>query len=314
MKSLILVVVLGLICCSCKTSNYIKYHRIINEAEYSFYQQDYNASSQQYSQAFKKVKQPFERDMYFYAVSLWEIHERDQAIMLMDTLYGLDWILSESGYFDDMDLLLKEDLLRSNVENTELILIRRNESKYAALIDSLWLADQAKRIPHRDFQIEFPFDTVRQKSLWEEINTVDAMNIAFLDSLIKADGFFGGINMPESPNSLGHFLIHHPTWVLNNEKWLLKAIKKGAIFPADYARIYDKALLERGDSTVYYGYFGTKLGNVTPETIFKRCKRIGLSPYYIKTTPLPRKNGVAPINRHFYYDYYELNKDKFCCY
>ncbi len=313
MKKLIQITCVLLLLYSCKTQNYIKYHQIINEAEYSFYHGDYIAASKLYKKGFNKVKTPFEIDTYLYSASLWEIGEHDKSIALLDTVRGLEWALPKSGYFQGMDSITMKELISANKIKLNAIEKKRDSSKYITIMDSLWQIDQLARNTYNKYKSEFPYDTINLTLEWRKVDVCDSLNIEFLDSLIQKDGFIGGIKMPENPYIFGRFFIHHYDYVLSHKKEFIKAIKRGEVLPTEYATAYDKGIWFYKSPIDYYGCFQKNLDGVTPDIAFKRCEKIGLSPYYIKNVQLPRKKGNQPI-LHPNFDYYESRKSSFSCY
>jgi len=313
---------------SCKSSNYIKYHSIINEAEYSFYKEDYITSSKLYRKAFKKVRIPFENDMFFYSASLWEIGDRKLSIELLDTIGPLDSYLNKTGFFENMDTTIKSKLLASNKIKVDRIDSIRLSNPLIPILDSLTEKDQFYRRQYYEFKLNFPDDTSLLMSIKKKINIVDSLNLITIDSLINIHGFVGGVNFPTFPQVMRVFMLHNPEWVLNNPKLFYDAINTGRLWPGDYACAYDKAVINYKsyvskekydrykfplDTLEKYGQFNKDTCNVSPEVVFYESTKIGVSPYFLDSVPFTKKKGKTP-QKHLYYEYYEKRKKDFRCY
>lgn len=313
---------------SCKSSNYIKYHNIVNEAEYAFYKEDYNTASMLYAKAFKKVKIPFENDMFFFSASLWEIGEQNKAIKLLDSIGPLDVYLNKTGFFENMDPTIKINLLASNKIKVDRIDSIRLSNPLIPILDSLHERDQFYRHQKSVITQNFPDDSIMLKNINRKIKIQDSLNLLVIDSLFKVHGFIGGLYFPTYPQVMRVFMLHNPEWVLNNPKLFYDAINTGRLWPGDYACAYDKAVMnyktyaskeefERykfpQDTLEKYGQFDRKNCKVSPETVFSESRKIGVSPYFQDNIPFTKKKGKTP-QKHLYYEYYEKRKKDFRCY
>lgn len=298
---------------SCKSTNYIKYHRIVCEAEYSFYNGDYHSASQLYEKAFKKVKVPFENDMYFFSASLWEIDKHDEAIALLDTINNTEWALTKSVFFQGMDSTTRNEIISANKIKVKEIDTRRDNHPLFAIFHVIDSNDQIARRNWEKIMSEFPNDKLIQQQYWSKVDSVDSVNLTVIDSLIKVHGFIGGVFFPAHPKIMQLSIMHQLEWVYENPKLFKKAIKRGRLLPEVYAIAYDKALLSYYDTVVKYGQFTNKLNSVDPEYVFEQSKKIGVSPYYKEWVHFPKRKGSQP-EKHIYYDYYEARKSRFSCY
>jgi len=327
-KYLLVILTFSFLLNSCKSSNYIKYHNIVNEAEYSFYKEDYITASQLYRKAFKKVRIPFENDMFFYSASLWEIGEQKLSLELLDTIGPLDAYLNKTGFFENMDPTLKSDLLASNKIKVDRIDSIRLSNPLIPILDSLTEKDQFYRHQYYEFKQNFPDDTILLQNINRKIKIQDSLNLIFIDSLFKIHGFIGGLNFPTFPQVMIVFMLHNPEWVLNNPKLFHDAINTGKLWPGDYACAYDKAVInyktyaskeefERykfpQDTLERYGQFDSNNCKVSPETVFHESTKIGVSPYFRDSVSFTKKKGKTP-QKHLYYEYYEKRKKDFRCY
>src|SRR5574343_46214 len=313
---------------SCKSSNYIKYHNIVNEAEYAFYNEDYITASKLYGKAFKKVKTPFEHDMFFYSASLWEIGEQKKSLMLLDTIGPLDAYLNKTGFFENMDPTIKSNLLASNKLKVDKIDSIRLSNPLIPILDSLTDKDHFYRRQKILILQNSPVDSLLLQLINRQIKIQDSLNLIVIDSLIKVHGFIGGLNFPTYPQVMRVFMLHNTEWVLNNPKLFYDAINTGRLWPGDYACAYDKAVMnyktyaskeefERykfpQDTLERYGQFNSDTCNVSPETVFYESTKIGVSPYFQDNVPFTKKKGKTP-EKHLYYEYYKKRKKDFRCY
>ncbi len=323
-----IILVLFFLINSCKSSNYIKYHNIVNEAEYAFYNEDYLTASKLYGKAFKKVKIPFENDMFFYSASLWEIGEQKKSLKLLDTIGPLDAYLNKTGFFEKMDPTIKSSLLTSNQLKVDKIDSIRLSNPLIPILDSLQERDQFFRSQKSVILQNFPDDSIMLVNINRKIKIQDSLNLIVIDSLFKIHGFIGGLYFPTYPQVMRVYMLHNPEWVLNNPELFYDAIKTGRLWPGDYACAYDKAVMnyktyaskeefERyrfpQDTLEKYGQFDRKNCKVSPETVFSESTKIGVSPYFQDNVSFPKKKDKTP-EKHLYYEYYEKHKKDFRCY
>lgn len=271
-------------------------------------------ASELYGKAFNTVDVPFETDMYYYSASLWEIGKRSKSISLLDTLYGIEWIFSKTGFFTGIDEVTKDSIIQLNKVKLSVIDARRANNPIIAIFDSIEKRDQIARRSFEEVLMEFPNDTLKLNIAWEAVSKVDSLNLVIIDSLINANGFMGGVYFPANPKIMHLSMLHQLEWVYNNPSIFIKAIKQGRLLPEDFAVAYDKAMLIYAEDTVVrYGQFNSKLEGVSPEEVFKYAKSIGVSPYFNEWVTFPRKKGKQP-KKHLYYEYFEREKKHFSCY
>lgn len=309
MKNLIIFLLIVLTQISCKTKSYIKYQNRINEAEFAFFNEDYEAASNHYKNAFKKVRIPFEDDIYFYAVSLWQVGDKDESIKLLDTLIDTRFALTQSGYFENMNAELRDSILKRNDPIVDSIRKVRSNNPTKKILDSIFQLDISVRKTVLEYIKEYPNDTLGIDQQWENILIQDSLNLMVIDSL----NFIGGVHFPSHPYIVGYLLIHQTEWVSQNKRKLNKAIKDGRLFPVYYACPIDYNLVKQGDTAVYYGQWSQLLDGVSPEEVFKRSIKLGISPYYNKYIRIPKKKGLKP-KEHLYFEYYRQHKEQFDCY
>ena len=229
MIKIILVLTPIIFIVSCKSNNYLKYHRYINEAEYSFFNEDYRTASKLYGKAFQKVPVPFEEHMYFYAASLWETGDHVQSIQLLDTLYGVEWILTKSGFFQGMDSLVRNEVIRKNKEKMVAIDERRNHHPLLAVFDTIEKRDQKPRLEYNQNYHIYALDTVKFEQIMREITLIDSLNLLVIDSLIQIHGFIGGVHFPSNPRIMHLTMLHQLEWVYESKKLFKKSHQAGTL-------------------------------------------------------------------------------------
>jgi tetratricopeptide (TPR) repeat protein len=314
MKFIVSIIIVTLALASCKTNNYLKYHRIVNEAEYSFFNEDYKTASELYTKAFKKVPTPFEDDMYYLSASLWEIGEFDQSIALLDTLPDLESKLTESGFYQGMDPALHRDLILKNWKRRTLIIERYANDPLIAVMDSVVKRDLKARDDYFGLINAGESDSLTIEAALQEFKATNARNLTTIDSLFSIHGYLGGVYYPRSILFNLTVLSLKTDWVYNHPDQAKKAIKQGRLLPGLYANAYDRAMLYyTKDTLVRYGQYTSYLNGVSPEEVFEDAKKIGVSPYFDETIHFPTKKGRQP-QKHLYYDYYKTHKDRFNCY
>ncbi|MCC7454917.1 MAG: hypothetical protein IT222_12175 [Crocinitomix sp.] len=314
MKIIFTFFIVVLVLVSCKTNNYLKYHRIVNEAEYSFFNEDYQTASELFEKAFKKVPIPFENDMHYLSASLWEIGEFERSVALLDTLHGVEYALTKSGFYQGMDSITRNEIIQNNKEKIAVIDRRRANNPIVDVLVAVNKRDLVARSHWQEIVNDNPNDSLLSKQAWSEVDRVDSINLLVIDSLFEIHGFIGGVFYPANLIIMHISLLHQLEWVYNNPKLFKKAIKQGRLVPCYYAIAYDKAMLYyKNDTIVQYGQFSTKLNGVSPEEVFKAASKIGVSPYFEEWVHFPREKGRQP-KKHFYYEYYAAKKDRFNCY
>ncbi|MCH2229657.1 MAG: hypothetical protein MK105_04870 [Crocinitomicaceae bacterium] len=304
MKFAIIIILFTSILLSCKTNGYIRYHNRINEAEFSFFNGDYNSALKHYQNAFHKVHKPFENDLYYYAVCLWEVKDYNTAIKTLDTLTKTNFALTKSGFFQGINSELKDSILKANSIFVDSINNSRINHPLRISLDSVFNLDIELRN-----KLYNSLDSIQTKELWKQIHTQDSNNLEY----IKSINFVGGVHLPCNPRKVGELLIHQLDWVNNNKKTLKKAIKDGRLSPVHYASSYDYSMVHLGSDKVYYGQWSELIQGQRPKKIFNRSIRIGVSPYFKKDVNLPKKKGMEPLKLSNY-EYYSKRKNHFNCY
>jgi tetratricopeptide (TPR) repeat protein len=314
MKFIVPIIIVTVALASCKTNNYLKYHRIVNEAEYSFFNGDYQTASELYTQAFKKVPTPFEDDMYYLSAALWEIGEFDKSIALLDTMPNLESKLTESGFYQGMDPVVRRDLLLKNWKRRDLIKERVANDPLLAIMDSVVKRDVKARDTYFGLVNAGESDSLTIQAALQEFKAANARNLFTIDSLFSIHGYIGGVHYPTSVLFNMTVMSLKANWVYNHPNEAKQLIKQGRLLPSIYAHTYDMSkLYHERDSVVRYGQYTSLLNGISPEEVFKEANKIGVSPYFNELIRFPTAKGRQP-EKHPYYDYYKTHKDLFNCY
>jgi hypothetical protein len=314
MRNILLILMTLLILTACKTNNYLTYHRIVNEAEYSFFNGDYKTASELFAKAFDKVQTPFEIDMYYLSASLWEIGEFDKSIALLDTMEGLQWKLTESGFYQGMDPVVRRDLLLKNWKRRELIKERLANDPLLVIMESVVKRDQKARDTYFGLVNADESDSVTIQAALLDFKAANARNLFTIDSLFSIHGYIGGVHYPTSVLFNMTVMSLKANWVYNHPNEAKQLIKQGRLLPSIYAHTYDMSkLYHEKDSVVRYGQYTSLLNGISPEEVFKEANKIGVSPYFNELIRFPTAKGRQP-EKHPYYDYYKTHKDLFNCY
>jgi tetratricopeptide (TPR) repeat protein len=313
MKNALLILITAVALTSCKTNNYLKYHRIVNEAEYSYFNEDYQTASELFEKAFKKVPVPFEVDIEFYSKALWEIGEYEKSISLLDTIGLSEIALTKMGFYKGMDSLTQQKLIQTSNERTVRIKQELSENPICAIFDSLDKRDQEARLHWQEIAENYPNDSIKKNLAWAEVDNADSLNLLVVDSLFEIHGFIGGVYFPYDPLIMHLTMTHQVDWVQANSRLFKRAIKQGRLTPVVYARAFDKGLLCNGDSVVCYGQYTDKLSGVSEVEVYLASSKIGVSPYFEEYVHYPNTKGRQP-KKHVYYEYYAAQKDRFNCF
>ncbi len=200
------------------SNNYLFYYQQINEADYYFYQQDYQKAQDKFKSGFSKVEYPLEVDLYKYSICLINTGFVEKGIEILDTNQFTRLGFSEyhSAYFNPINDSLKQIILNRNrrfISQKEKVFESKN-LKLLNLIDSLKTIDRDIRLR----LINHEFDS--EKGIRDSINKIDLMATNLIDSIINLHGYLGGVNWSSTRSPMGplHLLMLHcdKNWFKNN--------------------------------------------------------------------------------------------------
>lgn len=297
----------------CKSNNYINYYQYSNEANYYFYDSQYDHARNIYEKGFARVPVPLERDLMFYSICLWETGERTRAINILDTNYYTGVALNPSHYFSDMDSTLKNEIIHKNGVFIKRKMDSFNTSKKYKIVDSLDKVDRHVRERLSRALKNPTVDSLRIHQLFDSLSITSLKIYPILDSLFKHEGYLGGVNWFYS-RQLYFLLIHSPEWWYEeNKQFLYKELKRGHILPIDYARCLDRIKYIGNGNPSYYWQWGynPERDSLNPDKFFRRQNSIGLSPYFFYSDLTPPK-GEMPKCTPFY-EIYRQQKDNYNC-
>lgn len=145
----------------CKSNNYLKYHRSINEAHYHFYNNDLETAQVYFEAGIKKVPVPMEKDLLLYSVCLWNAGNQSAAIAILDTNLWTPVGLNPSHFFTDMpDSMRKEILAQNDLFYAKKMAVLESQRVYAS-IDSILSVDREIRIELTTCEIHIPLMKIK---------------------------------------------------------------------------------------------------------------------------------------------------------
>jgi hypothetical protein len=307
----ILPFVIALFVTSCKTNNYLKYHRLVNEAHYSYHNAYLDTARIYFEKAFKKVKIPFDRDLIYYSACLWEVGEKEDAIEILDTNLFTSTFLYPNYAFLDMSDSMKtaiKDRNRKFIDNkTQLF---QSTSLYK-LVDFLDSEDRRIRSKWKVISESYNGDSSEIKNCLDSMRIIDNYNLEVLDSIFKINGYLGGVNWFDT-RQLHYIMIHsNEKWLLDNRKFFLSELKKGHILPIEFAIPIDRLLYHDKQLPEYYGQYFKDIGSMNPKDYFEHANSIGLSPYFLYSDRFPNARSIPKTTP--FYEYYKERKSRFKC-
>lgn len=297
---------------SCKETNYIKYYQYINEARYYFFNQDYKNARIYFENGFKKVEKHYDLDEMFYAACLYEEGEEKRAIEILETNSTTLMGTNSRHYFRDMPQEVKDSIITINNKYVNDSIMPLINSDLFQEIERRLKEDRIVRDKYREASNKGT-DSLILQLIVDTMEMVDLNNRFFLDSVYLKHGFLGGVNWI-APRQTHVFLLHaSQEWFWKNKRFLYKALKKGHILPVDYASVIDrKQYAENNKPSYYFRWGGGNDSLPSPKEFFKRCNKIGLSPYFRDVVDLVPALGELPQTTPFY-EYYHEQKDRFNC-
>lgn len=293
---------------SCKQTNYIKYYQNVNEARYFFYHKDYTNAKICFEKALNKVEKPYEQDLAMFAICIFKNGNTKDAIDIFTTNLHTKWAFNYLK--KEMDEQLQDSILVLNKTFLDEHFYPLYDSELEKEIQ--WRLDEDRRIRH-SYQNAYTEgkDSIYLAWITDTMNSIDEANMRFMDSLTNIHGFWGGINAMPPHHPFRIFLMHTSQgWFNENERFLYSSLKKGHILPIDYAMTVDrKKYMENGKPSFYLRWGSKSEIDVTPEQYYKRCIKIGLSPYFMDNTDLLPAYGKLPATTRFYEYYHEKNSN-----
>ena len=294
---------------SCKQSNYIKYYQNVNEARYYFHDEDYSTAKVYLEKGLKKVEKPYGRDLVTYAICLFKDGRKKEATDIFATNLHARWAFTYLT--EEMGEQLQDSILVLNKKFLDEHFYPLYHSALEKEIQRRLDEDRRIRYAYQDAYTEGQ-DSIYLARIADTTNMIDDGNMRFMDSLSTIHGFWGGINAMSPHHPFRIFLMHtSQEWFTKNERLLYRSLKKGHILPIDYAMTIDRKKYMENGKPSYYLRWGSKSEiDATPEQYYKRCRKIGLSPYFMDNTDLVPPYGKLPSTTRFYEYYHEKNSNR----
>ncbi|MCO5259479.1 MAG: hypothetical protein M9916_04985 [Crocinitomicaceae bacterium] len=238
--------------------------------------------------------------------------EEKRAIKILETNLTTLMGTNSRHYFRSMPSQLKDSIREINQKYIDDSIMPLINSDLFQEIERRLQEDRIVRDKYTEASNKGSDSLILQLIL-DTMKLIDEDNRNFIDSVYQKQGYLGGINWVV-PRQTYIFLTHStPEWFQENKKFLYKSLKKGHLLPVDYAIAVDRReYSEKGKPSYYFRWGGANDSLPSPEKFFKRCNKIGLSPYFkddLDTTPAL---GDLPKTTPFY-EYYHEQKDRFNC-
>lgn len=278
-----------------KNIDYISYYNHIHEANYYFYEHEYDSALIYFERGLKFVSTPRPKDFYNYCRALWKTgHRKLPEYELMNSPFILDNQINgnDSTFFEGMT---------KETKNAIELNIKYNQSQlnnpHAYFIDSIMQEDQKVRQRTEDVPDSIFFSKMR---IQDSSNQIVILNYS------KKHGFPAGINGGWDQRIATILLHFSREWFIENYHFLVNEVKQGNLEPWMLSRAIDRTFIVNDSKAT--APFNTYFGNEEPDPfiIFKNCSTIGLSPYY-DFDHLVSFKSISDRRKQFY-DIYKANK------
>lgn len=275
--------------------DYISYYNNIHEANYYFYEAEYDLAVSYFERGLKFVNEPRPKDYYNYCRALWktgnykfaEFELTHSPYILANKVFGLD-----STFFHGMSIEIKTEIVANTVFNTN-----NYDDFHNKFIDSINIEDQKMR--HRENEIT-------DNEFYAKQATRDSLNEIAVLNYAKKYGFPAGVNNSWSQGFSTILLHFSREWFVENYHFLMEEVKVGNLEPWMLSRAIDRMFVvnESKATAPFNTYYGSD--EPDPFLVFKNCATIGVSPYY----DFDYFTGVGNNgeNRRVFYDVYKANK------
>ncbi len=215
-----------------------KYYHLINKGNDAFDSAKYSNASIYFIRAFKKVKNPFSKDLNRAAIINIKLNQLEIAKKYYRhaALYGFipaDSTLKKISTNDSQPFL-------SELKNINLTQTNKFNKIFSNIIDSLFKIDQNIR--------------GTQKFTKNGLN-IDSLNTLYLLKEIVQFGFPSEINVGVETANKAFIIFLHADFDIENVllgAFLLKAVRSGEFKPVNYAEIVDRRCNFSGRPFIYY--------------------------------------------------------------
>tara|TARA_R110002012_G_scaffold151513_1_gene311453 strand:+ start:3665 stop:4603 length:939 start_codon:yes stop_codon:yes gene_type:complete len=267
--------------------NYITYYKLINDAEISVLDHDFQRADSIYDRAFKEVPNPFKEDLFMAALNSERLSQFDQThkYLRQAVLKGL--ILERiRKKFKSFKKTPEWKLLKKEYNELFGKYILSLKTPLKLEVEEMIKNDQKARMPI--------FGS------WRQMKKIDSYNYNRLLEIIEYnnDKWPGFSIIGENTNkgkydvsgNIALLVLHFKDeWIEELQPYMLEAVLEGQMYPYHYARIMDY----RKTCQVYGTYLGGNLSEIC------NCEEANIK---------RDKIGFEPIE-----DYYRKRGSKFVC-
>lgn len=286
------------------TQDYISFRNTLNEANYWFYEANYDSAEVYYTKAESFNLPFFPEEIHLFSRTLWELGYKEKSINFLISSNGLkDFFLRDTTYYKGLDSE-KRNEIASKLNRVELDLLVENMDFYEGLAQK----DQIYRKKLRGFtKGSVEFDSIVKLMPYQ-----DSLNFISLINEIKLNGYPGGYKM--APVGPGAVLIHsRPEWLLNSYSIFIKEIEAGRMSFHDFSPAIDRKFTKFGQQSMFNSYLPSEESEIhSPILIFVNRCSIGMSPYYNVYIPKLFPRGMTPTKSKLF-EYYKRSKQNFNC-
>lgn len=284
------------------SQDYISFRNTLNEANYWFYEGNYDSAMVYYSKA-EKFKLPFyPEEVHLFSRNLWELGDRKKSIKVLKSGGLSNFFIRDTTYYKGLGYN-KRIKISSRLRLEEENLLPKNMTFY----ENLHEQDQMyRRILFNYREGSKQFDSIANL-MYEQ----DSLNFIVLMNEIKSVGFPGGYKItPIGPMSV---LLHaNKDWLINSYSIFLKELAEGRMNCISFAQAIDRHFVSNQQEP-YNSYLSLDESEVdSPILVFVNRCSIGMSPYYDVCYPRLYPRGMTPPKSKLY-EYYKRSKQNFNC-
>lgn len=306
MKPLVKIIVIILFLFNTKVSfsqDFISFRNTVNEANYWFYEGDFDSALVYYTKA-EKFKIPFfHEEVHLFSRNLWELGYQKKSIKILKSGGIKDFFIRDTTYYKGLsyDERMK---ISSKLKLAEIDLLPKNLAFY----QSLHHLDQM----YRKIVFNYPHGSQQFDSIVNLMNQQDSLNFNALINEIESLGYSGGYNI--TPIGSGSILLHaNKDWLLNSYSIFLKELEAGRMNYLDFSLAIDRMFGSDQQQSPYNAYLPLEEAEVdSPSLVFVNRCVIGMSPYYDLYYPRIYPRGITPPKSKLY-AYYKRSKQNFNC-
>ncbi len=256
--------------------NYIEYYKYANEAEYFFYENQFDTAVYYYEKAFKIVSVHYGIHRYRCAKALWKTGQRKKATKMLKQGGPIILFERDSLWFNGMSEKERQEVVKAMTKNNKIS--RDDFAYYDFFADSIMVHDQASR--NLIDSLKTAGDTAALEITWKLMEMQDSLNGIRLIDFIRKNGFPGGIAGGWNQRMLTLFMHMNHDWYFKNFDLLKDEIKKGNLEPWIFAMGFDRAMAIAG-YPIWFNISTSSKYNVPHEfQVFQNCISMGVSPYY----------------------------------